>query len=404
MHHLRRNEGTLIGKLPHEHDYGPEWKSDEQKHWKECSCGERSEESPHSFAWVIDREPTEETAGLRHEECELCGLKRSEDTAIEKLPAPTPSPTPAPTPSPTPEPTPAPDRPIADAPFIKGDLKKMGWDIIIAILNQTEEGATITVDMNGTSLVPGNVLDDMKARNVTVVFDMGGGIAWSVGGQSVIPGKTDAIDFSVKVGTGSIPADIVSSIANGCYHIQLSLAHEGAFECTPVLSVNLGKENAGLTASLYYYNQASGKLEPVSEAGITEDGTANLAFRHASDYLIVVKSADGTADTPPQTPVDPAPTPTPPGGTDISLPQTPPGITDTAPPQAPTDSVDSSSPAPEAAQGTDSGAPESSVPLSPGTGEDTQSSWFNMAIGALALILSVGIAAEWRRKASEHGH
>lgn len=252
----------------------------------------------------------------------------------------------------------------------------MGWDVIFDILGQTEKRAVVTVDMNDTSLVPGNILDYLKARNVIVVFDMGSGIAWSVDGQSVTAEKADAIDFSVTIGTDSIPADIVGSVANGHHHIQISLAHEGTFECTPILSVNLGKENAGRTASLYYYNQVPGKLEPVSEAEITEDGTANLAFRHASDYLIVVKPTESIVDTPPRIPIDSAPS------------QTPPGSTDTAPPQSPADSTDTSSHAPEAP-----------VVLSPGTGEDTQASWPGMAIGVLALILSAGLAARWRKKA-----
>lgn len=74
-----RNENTAIDKLPpdHEHDYGTAWKSDEQSHWKECSCGERSEESPHSFIWVTDIEPTQETEGSKHEECITCGATKA---------------------------------------------------------------------------------------------------------------------------------------------------------------------------------------------------------------------------------------------------------------------------------------------------------------------------------------
>ena len=38
---------------PHEHSFGG-WKNDGTNHWKECSCGERSEESPHDFGeWEL---------------------------------------------------------------------------------------------------------------------------------------------------------------------------------------------------------------------------------------------------------------------------------------------------------------------------------------------------------------
>lgn len=83
-----RNEGTTIEKISstHMHSYGKEWKTSKEKHWKECECGAKSEESLHKFTWIIDRAATEETIGIKHEECETCGRRRNEGTVIEKLP------------------------------------------------------------------------------------------------------------------------------------------------------------------------------------------------------------------------------------------------------------------------------------------------------------------------------
>ena len=41
---------------------------------------------PHDYRWVIDQEATTEATGLKHEECAVCGDKRSEGTEIPKLP------------------------------------------------------------------------------------------------------------------------------------------------------------------------------------------------------------------------------------------------------------------------------------------------------------------------------
>ena len=41
---------------------------------------------PHDYRWVIDQEATTEATGLKHEECTVCGSKRSEGTEIPKLP------------------------------------------------------------------------------------------------------------------------------------------------------------------------------------------------------------------------------------------------------------------------------------------------------------------------------
>ena len=41
---------------------------------------------PHDYRWVIDQEATTEATGLKHEECTVCGNKRSEGTVIPKQP------------------------------------------------------------------------------------------------------------------------------------------------------------------------------------------------------------------------------------------------------------------------------------------------------------------------------
>ena len=70
----------------HTHSYGTEWKYDDTNHWHECECGDKSDTAAHSFQWVIDKAATKEATGIKHEECTVCGAKRSENTVIDKLP------------------------------------------------------------------------------------------------------------------------------------------------------------------------------------------------------------------------------------------------------------------------------------------------------------------------------
>ena len=70
----------------HTHSYGTEWKYDGTNHWHECACGDKTDTAAHSFQWVIDKAATKEATGSRHEECTVCGAKRSENTVIDKLP------------------------------------------------------------------------------------------------------------------------------------------------------------------------------------------------------------------------------------------------------------------------------------------------------------------------------
>lgn len=59
------------------HNFKTEWSNNGEKHWHECSlCGEKKEESSHSFEWKIDKAATATEAGSKHEECTVCGFKK----------------------------------------------------------------------------------------------------------------------------------------------------------------------------------------------------------------------------------------------------------------------------------------------------------------------------------------
>ena len=70
----------------HTHSYGTEWKYDGTNHWHECECGDKADTAAHNFQWEIDKAATKEATGIKHEECTVCGAKRSENTVIDKLP------------------------------------------------------------------------------------------------------------------------------------------------------------------------------------------------------------------------------------------------------------------------------------------------------------------------------
>ena len=70
----------------HTHSYGTAWKYDNTNHWHECQCGDKADTAAHTFKWVTDKEATATEKGSKHEECTVCGYKRSENTVIDKLP------------------------------------------------------------------------------------------------------------------------------------------------------------------------------------------------------------------------------------------------------------------------------------------------------------------------------
>lgn len=182
---------------------------------------------------------------------------------------------------------------IENKPYIKDDSGKEGWDVIGTQLDEAKSGETVTVAMNGTTVVPKNIIDSIKGEDVTLVLDMGNGISWKINGQDITEPSGD-IDFGVNVGADagkSIPVDVINNVTGERYSMNLSLAYDGEFGFTATLTINMESKNAGLYANLFYYNEQTGELEFVSAGQIDADGNVELEFTHASDYTIVVDVA-----------------------------------------------------------------------------------------------------------------
>ena len=61
---------------PHEHSFGG-WKNDGTNHWKECSCGEISEESPHNFGeWELIYYDVNTKYDVCERRCLTCGYEQ----------------------------------------------------------------------------------------------------------------------------------------------------------------------------------------------------------------------------------------------------------------------------------------------------------------------------------------
>ena len=187
-------------------------------------------------------------------------------------------------------------------PYIKDDSGKEGWDVIKPQLEEAKAGDTVTVAMNGTTVVPKDVIDSIKGKDTTLVLDMGNGLSWKIFGKDITDAAGD-IDFDVTVGADagkSIPVDVINNVTGEHSSLNLTLAYDGEFGFTATLTVNMESKNAGLYANLFYYNEQTGELEFISAGQIDPDGNVELVFTHASDYTIVVDakimSDNGQAD------------------------------------------------------------------------------------------------------------
>lgn len=63
---------TVEGVRKHE-AVNDEWLSDDSTHWHKCACGDKIDESAHTFTWVVDKAPTATEVGSKHQQCTVCG-------------------------------------------------------------------------------------------------------------------------------------------------------------------------------------------------------------------------------------------------------------------------------------------------------------------------------------------
>ena len=168
---------------------------------------------------------------------------------------------------------------------------KEGNDVVIKVLDAESGEATVSVEVF-------KALEENKETNLVV--ELGNGFSWTIDASTVDTSKVEAgleaIDLWAGIVENVVPEDLVKTVANEENEVlEISLKHNGEFGFTAALDVPVGKEFAGRSASLYYYNPETGALEAQELATIDENGLVRFSFTHASDYVVVIEKAAETA-------------------------------------------------------------------------------------------------------------
>ena len=176
-----------------------------------------------------------------------------------------------------------------ESPNIEGKNGKKGWSAILDVIEDTKEGEKVVIDMNDATELPKNILKEIKGKDITIVLNMDNGFIWTINGKDVENPKT--IDMGVKKGT-RIPVKVINEVTGESEYIEITLSHNGDFGFKAVLTVDMGKNNKGNFANLYYYNGK--EMDIICSDEIDENGKADLTFTHASEYVIVIDDTDHT--------------------------------------------------------------------------------------------------------------
>lgn len=268
---------------------------------KLLSTGKELAALGHNYKATVTKQPTTTEEGIMTYTCSKCGHSytqpiakiKSDDSSKDNG---------SQNQKPQPDTDNGKDNGTSIKPYIKDESGKEGWDVIKPQLEEAKAGDTVTVAMNGTTVVPKDVIDSIKGKDAALVLDMGNGLSWKIHGKDITEAAGD-IDFGVTVGVDagkSIPVDVINNVTGERSSVNLTLAYDGEFGFTATLTVNMESKNAGLYANLFYYNEQTGELEFICAGQIDADGNAELEFTHASDYTIVVDtrimSDNGQAD------------------------------------------------------------------------------------------------------------
>ncbi len=177
------------------------------------------------------------------------------------------------------------------------------WKTVTKELQESTSGQ-LNITMQGTTVLPKEVLEGLEGKNITVAFNLGNGISWVLKGSNVEdnetkePDRLKDIDLQAELGTNQIPKEAIKALADktGADDTgelqQLSLSHEGDFGFHAQLTLNVGNNMAGRTANLYYYNTDTKELEYVYAAMVNKNGNVTFGFDHASDYAIAMDQGE----------------------------------------------------------------------------------------------------------------
>ena len=163
-------------------------------------------------------------------------------------------------------------------------------DQAIDDIQDARPGDTVEITLRpGRTTLEREVFEELAGQDITLEIDAGDGVLWTVNGLD-IPEDTRLhdLDLDVDLGDSDIPVTVLNAVTGEIGTVQLSLAHDGEFGFTMTLSAPLGRDNADYWANLYWYNERTEELEFQQAARIADDGTAEFALDHASDYAIVI--------------------------------------------------------------------------------------------------------------------
>lgn len=185
-----------------------------------------------------------------------------------------------------------PDIPVNPSPTGPVALPYLKIAEVSAEITAAGNGAVVTVDMGAATVVPKDILEAAKGKDVKVVLEMDG-YTWSINGRDILSSHLKDVNLKVIRNTDYIPSGLISRLAGDNPVEQITLEYNGDFGFTADLTMNIGSQYAGKTGSLYWHD-SDGRMIFMNAGAVDTAGNVTLGFSHASDYAVVITGPAAT--------------------------------------------------------------------------------------------------------------
>lgn len=153
---------------------------------------------------------------------------------------------------------------------------------------ESSEKKTLSMDMSKTGMIYAQTLQQIKDQGMEVELKISDQASWFIDGSAIEGESLGDINLGVTLGESGIPKERLAILTENEKYVEMSLAHEGEFGFTIVLSIKLEEAQPGQYANLFYYNEEEGEFEFMCATEVGNAGSADFTFSHASDYVIII--------------------------------------------------------------------------------------------------------------------
>lgn len=163
-----------------------------------------------------------------------------------------------------------------------------GWTAIRNYVSNQKKNKTVSIDMNGSTVVSSDVLKAAKAGKVNLQFLLDNGILWDVKASKIT--STSEVDISVTPGVNVIPASLVKTATKdaksyGEFAVSNQLT---ALGFTGEINAKFAKERASSFVKVYKYDPNANTLVLVDKTMVENNGNIAFDVKEGGYYLVVI--------------------------------------------------------------------------------------------------------------------